>query len=310
MKDKTEKTEELVIVGSGPAGLTAAIYTAREDLAPIVISGRAPGGQLMLTTEVDDYPGFPKGVLGPQLMHLFRAQAERFGTRFIEEELVSVKLKKRPFTIRTETQTVHAKAIIIATGASARWLDLPSEQRLIGRGVSACAVCDGPFFRDKRVIVVGGGDTAMREAQHLSKFASRVIVVHRRGEMRAKEALRKLVADKTNVEFLLYHAVEEVLGSDKVTGVRVKNTQNGEISVIEAEGIFIAIGHHPNTSFLKGQLELNKEGYIVVKDETKTSIAGVFIAGDVADFKYRQAVTAAGSGAKAALDAEEYLDKL
>lgn len=302
--------EKLVIIGSGPAGLTAAIYTAREDLAPVVISGRTPGGQLMLTTEVDDYPGFPKGVLGPELMHYFRAQAERFQARFIEEDVISVKLKKSPLEVRTETQTILTRSVIIATGASARWLDLPSEQRMIGRGVSACAVCDGPFFRDKRVIVVGGGDTAMREVQHLAKFAAKVIVVHRRGEMKAKEALRKLVAGKANVEFVLHHTIEEVLGSDKVTGVRVKNTQNGEVSVLETDGIFIAIGHKPNTGFLKGQLKLNDEGYIAVRDETKTSIPGVFVAGDVGDWKYRQAITAAGSGAKAALDAEEYLDKL
>lgn len=305
-----DKTEKLVIIGSGPAGLTAAIYAARSNLNPVVVAGRTPGGQLTLTTDVDDFPGFPDGVQGPELMRLFRAQAEKFGTRFVDEDVVSVNFKESPLIINTETQEILAECVIVATGASAQWLGLPSEQKLIGRGVSACAICDGLFFRGKKVIIVGGGDVAMREAQHLSKVASEVTVVHRRDEFRAKPALVELVKSKPNVKFLVNSAVEEVLGEDKVTGVKIKNTQTGEVSEIEIDGVFIAIGHRPNTDFLKDQLELDAKGYIAVKDETKTSKEGVFVAGDVADFSYRQGITAAGAGCKAALDAEEYLERV
>lgn len=303
-----KKAEKIVIIGSGPAGLAAAIYAARGDLSPVVITGRSPGGQLMLTTDVDDYPGFPDGVQGPELMAKFRAQAERFETKFIHEDVISVDFAKYPFKIKTETQTLEALSVILATGASARWLGLPSEQRLIGRGVSACAVCDAPFFKGKRVIIVGGGDAAMREAQHLSKVAKTVTLVHRRGTFRAQAALQDLVKSKSNVNFIMDSAVEEVLATEKVTGVKIKNISTGEITEVETDGIFIAIGHKPNTDFLKGQVELNEQGYIVVKDETQTSAPGVFVAGDVADYKYRQAITAAGAGCKAALDAEEYLE--
>lgn len=302
--------EKIVIIGSGPAGLTAAIYAARSNLNPLVIAGRTPGGQLTLTTDVDDFPGFPEGIQGPELMALFRKQAEKFGTRFIDEDVTAVDLKGAPFKITTETQEVSAKAVIVATGASAQWLGLPSEQRLIGKGVSACATCDGPFFRDKKIIIVGGGDVAMREAQHLSKYASEVTVVNRRDEFRAKPALVDLVKTKTKVKFLMNSVVEEVLGEDKVTGVKIKNTQTGEISEMEIDGVFVAIGHRPNTEFLGSHLHLDEKGYLVVKDETQTSVPGVFVAGDVADFRYRQAITAAAAGCKAALDAEEYLEKL
>lgn len=305
-----KKIEKLVIIGSGPAGLTAAIYAARSDLEPLVIAGRTPGGQLTLTTDVDDYPGFPQGIQGPELMSLFRAQAERFNTRFISEDAVSVDFSQSPFKIITETQEIFALTIIIATGASAQWLGLPSEQKLIGRGVSACATCDGPFFKGKRIIIVGGGDVAMREAQHLSKIAAEVTLVHRREEFRAKPALVELVQERPNIKFLMNSTVEEILGEDKVTGVRIKNTKSGEISEREIDGVFIAIGHRPNTDFLKGHLHLDEKGYIAAKDETGTSISGIFVAGDVADFKYRQAVTAAGAGCKAALDVEEYLEGL
>lgn len=305
-----EKVEKLVIIGSGPAGLTAATYAARSNLNPVVIAGRTPGGQLTLTTDVDDYPGFPDGIAGPQLMSQFRKQAERFGTRFIDEDVTSVDFKESPFRITTETEEVLAEVVIIATGASAQWLGLPSEQKLIGRGVSACATCDGPFFRGKKIIIVGGGDVAMREAQHLSKFATEVTIVHRRDEFRAKPALVELVKTKQNVKFLMNSAVEEVLGDEKVTGVKIKNTVTGEVSEMETGGVFVAIGHRPNTDFLKGQLNLDEKGYIQVLEETLTSVPGVFVAGDVADFKYRQAITAAGAGCKAALDAEEYLEKL
>lgn len=303
-----DKTEQLVIIGSGPAGLTAAIYAGRGNLNPLLISGRQAGGQLMLTTDVDDYPGFPEGIQGPDLMNLFRKQAERFATRFIAEDVISVDFSQKPFVIKTETQRIKTESVIIATGASAKWLGLESEKRLIGKGVSACAVCDGAFFKGKKVVVVGGGDTAMREAQHLSKFASHVTVIHRRGELRAQAALIELIKSKKNVDFLMNRIIEEFLGEDKLEKVKLKDTQNDEISMMEVDGAFIAIGHNPNTGFLKGQVDLDDQGYIVVHDETKTSAAGVFVAGDVSDHRYRQGVTAAGSGCKAALDVEDFLE--
>lgn len=300
--------EKVVIIGSGPAGLTAAIYAARAGLGPLLVAGCVPGGQLTATTDVDDYPGFPLGIQGPQLMEKFRAQATRFGTRFVPEDVVSVNFKSHPFEIKTESQSILAKMVILATGASAIWLQLPSEQRLRGRGVSACAVCDGPFFKDKKVVVVGGGDTAMREAQHLSHYAKEVLIIHRRDKFRAKAALQELIKTKSNVEFMMDCIMEEVLGEEKVTGVKIKNTKTGEVSEIAVEGVFVAIGHHPNTHFLDSQVELDDKGYIVLKGETHTSVPGVFVAGDVSDPLYRQAVTAAGAGCKAALDAEAHLE--
>ncbi len=302
-----DKKEKLIIVGSGPAGLTAAIYASRGNLNPVVISGRQPGGQLMLTTDVDDFPGFPEGVQGPDLMVKMRAQAEKFGTRFIDEDCISVDLKQKPFIVKTETQELESEAIIVATGASAMWLGLPSEEKLIGRGISSCATCDGPFFKEKDVIVVGGGDTAMREVQHLSKFCKSVTVVHRRGEFRAQAALVDLVKSKTNVKFLMNSAIEEFIGDQKLEKVKIKNTETGEVSEMPIDGVFVAIGHKPNVEFLNGQVELDG-GYIKVSNETHSNIEGVFIAGDVADHHYRQAVTAAGSGCKAAMDVEEYLE--
>ncbi|MEK7617099.1 MAG: thioredoxin-disulfide reductase [Patescibacteria group bacterium] len=310
--------EKLIIIGSGPAGLTAAIYAARGSLAPVVVSGREAGGQLMLTTDVDDFPGFDTGIQGPELMEKMRKQAERFDTRFVDEDVVSVDLQARPFVIKTETCNLKTETLIIATGASAMWLGIPSEQRLIGKGVSSCAVCDGFFFKDKNVIVVGGGDTAMREAAYLSKLCKKVIVVHRRDKLRAQLALQELVKSKKNVDFIWNTVVEEILGQDpstssgqdKVTGVRLKNTQNGKISQLGIDGVFIAIGHKPNTGFLKGQLPLDEKGYVKVLNETHTEVKGVFVAGDVADYHYRQAVTAAGMGCKAAFDVEEYLSRL
>lgn len=301
------KVEKLIIIGSGPAGLTAAIYAARGNLNPLVIAGRAAGGQLMLTTDVDDFPGFPEGIQGPELMEKMRKQAERFETRFINEDVVSVDFSQKPFTITTETQTFQSETVIIATGASAMWLGLESETKLRGKGISACAVCDGFFFRGKNLIVVGGGDTAMREAQHLSKIANHVTVVHRRDEWRAQPALEKLIESKENVSFKLNSEIAEFLGEEKLTGVKIKDTRTGEISEMKIDGVFIAIGHKPNTDFLKGQIELDN-GYIVVKDETRTSVEGVFVAGDVSDHRYRQGVTAAGAGCKAALDVEDYLE--
>ena len=302
--------EKLIIIGSGPAGLTAATDASGGGLNPLVIAGREAGGQLVLTTDVDDFPGFPEGIQGPDLMDRMRKQAERFDTRFINEDVVSVDLKNKPFTIKTENSELLTTSLIIATGASAMWLGLESEERLKGKGVSACAVCDGFFFKGKNIVVVGGGDTAMREVNYLSKLCNKVIVVHRRDSLRAQEALQKLVKAKENVEFVWNSTIEEILGQDKVLGVKLKNTQNGAISELEIDGVFVAIGHKPNTDFLKGQIDLDEKGYIKVTEETKTSIEGVFSAGDVSDYKYRQGVTAAGAGCKATFDVEEYLEKL
>lgn len=307
---ENSKVEKLIIIGSGPAGLTAAIYAARGNLNPLVIAGREAGGQLVLTTDVDDYPGFEEGIQGPDLMAKMRKQAERFSTRFVNEDVVFVDLKKQPFEIKTESLILNSYSLILATGASAMWLGLESEQRLRGKGVSACAVCDGFFFKGKVVAVVGGGDTAMREANYLSKVCKQVVVIHRRDKLRAQPALQELVKSKQNVNFIWNSEVEEVLGQEKVTGLKLKNTQTGEISQLEVDGIFVAIGHKPNTDFLKGQLGLDEKGYVVVENETRTEIPGVFVAGDVADYKYRQAVTAAGAGCKAAFDVEEYLENL
>lgn len=306
---RNSKIEKLIIIGSGPAGLTAAIYAARGSLNPLVIAGRAAGGQLTLTTDVDDFPGFPEGIQGPQLMEKMRKQAERFNTRFINEDVISVDLKTKPFVVNTESGSLKTESLIIATGASAKWLGLESEQRLRGKGVSACAVCDGFFFKDKKVAVVGGGDTALREANYLSKLAAKVIIIHRRDQLRGQAVLQDLVKSRPNVDFVWNAEMEEVLGEDKVTGLKIKNTQTGQISKLELDGLFVAIGHQPNTDFLKGQLKLDEKGYIAVHDETKTFVEGVFVAGDVADYQYRQAVTAAGAGCKAAFDAEEYLEK-
>lgn len=304
------KVEKLIIIGSGPAGLTAAIYAARGGLNPLIISGREAGGQLVLTTDVDDYPGFPEGIQGPDLMISMRKQAERFNVRFVNEDVISVNFKKRPFEIKTETYNLTTEALIIATGASAMWLGLESEQRLRGKGVSACAVCDGFFFKDKDVIVIGGGDTAMREAQHLSKLCKKVIIVHRRAQLRAQKALEDLVKSKPNIEFKFNTVLEEVLGDEMVKSVKLKNVQTGKVEELPINGVFVAIGHKPNTDFLKGQLELDEKGYIVARDEVFTNIEGIFAAGDVSDFKYRQAVTAAGSGTKATLEAEHYLERI
>lgn len=305
-----ESIEKLVIIGSGPAGLTAAIYAARGALNPLVIAGREAGGQLVTTTDVDDFPGFPEGVQGPELMQNMRRQAERFETRFIDEDVISVDFSQKPLTIKTETQTLQTEAVIVATGASAMWLGIESEQKLRGKGVSACAVCDGFFFKDKDVLVVGGGDAAMREAQHLSKICKNVTIIHRRDTLKAQIALIETVKSKPNVKFIWNSELAEVLGNEKVTGVKLKNNKTGEITEMQLDGVFVAIGHKPNTDFLKGQLDLDEKGYIVIHDETKTKVEGVFVAGDAADYKYRQAVTAAGMGCKATFDAEEYLESL
>ncbi|MDP8228693.1 MAG: thioredoxin-disulfide reductase [Candidatus Electryoneaceae bacterium] len=300
----------VIILGSGPAGLTAAIYTARAGLTPLVIEGIQPGGQLTITTEVENYPGFPDGVMGPQLMDMFREQAEKFGTSYITDMATSVDLRKRPFTVMIDKQKLTADAIIISTGATARLLGLESESMLMGRGVSACATCDGWFFRGKEIVVIGGGDSACEEADYLTKFASKVTMIHRRDKLRATTIMRKRVFDNPKVEILWNHIVVDFVGSEEtmLQGVQVKHTQTREESLFKCDGAFLALGHRPNTELFVGQLDLNENGYLITKpDCSLTNIPGVFACGDVQDHTYQQAVTAAGSGCIAAIDAERFL---
>lgn len=310
MKEIEGKEFNVVIVGSGPAGLTAALYAARADLSPIVFEGPEPGGQLMQTTDVENYPGYPEGVMGPKMMEDFRKQATRFGADCRYGYVTDIDFEKRPYKITVdEKTTVFAKTIIISTGASAMWLDLPSEQRLRGKGVSACATCDGAFFRNEHVAIVGGGDTAMEEALFLTKFASKVTVIHRRDELRASKAMQNRAFENKKIEFLWNSELQEVLGDKVVQGIRVKNNKTDEESVLEdVTGVFIAIGHKPNTDLFKGVLEMDDVGYIRTKGQsTETDLPGVFASGDAMDPTYRQAVTAAGTGCRAALDAERFL---
>lgn len=304
-----ESLYDVIIIGSGPAGLTAAIYTGRARLKTLVMGGATWGGQLMLTSEVENFPGFPDGILGPELMGKMRTQAERFGAKILFEDVTSVDFSSRPFKISVSDKSFEAKAVIIATGASAKWLGLPSEARLRGRGVSACATCDAPFFRDKKAVVVGGGDTAMDEALALAKYAREVTIVHRRDQLRAIEILRERVFANKKIKFVWNSVVEDILGKDRVEGVKLKNVQTGEETTLPTDAVFLAIGHKPNTYVFKGQIDLDENGYIIVHDETKTSVEGVFAAGDNQDRRYKQAVTAAGSGCRAALDAEKYVQE-
>jgi thioredoxin reductase (NADPH) len=309
--EKNERVENVVIEGSGAAGLTAAIYAARANLEPLVLEGRQPGGQLTITSDVENYPGFPEGIQGPDLMDLMRKQATRFGARCLNEEVVEVDLGGRPFSIRSDKETYRCKSLIIASGASARFLGLPSEERFMGRGVSACATCDGFFFKNQEVMVVGGGDTACEEALFLTNFATRVRMIHRREELRASKIMQERVMKHPKVEILWNAVVEEVLGEDPkgVTGVRLRNTKTQDRFEERCDGIFIAIGHVPNTSVFMGKLEMDPKGYIVTQNGTRTNVEGVFAAGDVQDPTYRQAVTAAGSGCMAALDAFHFLEE-
>ncbi len=301
---------ELIIMGSGPAGMTAAIYAARGNLKPLVITGLPPGGQLMLTSEVENYPGFPDGILGPELMDRMRKQAERFGAEFLEYDVTSVNLLKYPFEVRVNEDVYKAKAIIIATGASVKWLGLESERRLIGRGVSSCATCDAPFFNDKDVVVVGGGDTAIDDALMLTKYAKKVTVVHRRDKLRASKILQNRAFKNRKINFKWNSVVEDIIGDKKVESVVIKDVKTGERSKIDCQGVFVAIGHKPNTDLFKEQIEMDDNGYIIRKSNTETNIKGVFVAGDVCDTRYRQAITAAGMGCQAAMDAEKYLESI
>jgi thioredoxin reductase (NADPH) len=298
----------VIIIGSGPAGYTAAIYAARANLSVLVLQGYQAGGQLMQTSEVENYPGFEEGILGPEMMEKFEQQARRFEAELIPEDVIEVDFSRRPFVVKTDTAEYRGRAIIIATGASAKWLGLPNEQRLQGRGVSACATCDGFFFRNKDVIVVGGGDTAMEEAIFLTRYANHVTIVHRRNTFRASKIMQERAQKNPKISFLMESEVVDVLGNDAVTGVRTRNVRTGEESTLKAEGLFIAIGHQPNTSLFKGAIKMDEVGYIIPEEHTMTNIPGVFAAGDVTDHRYRQAVTAAGDGCRAAIDLERWLE--
>ncbi len=301
---------DVIIIGSGPAGLTAAIYTARANLKPLLIEGLEAGGQLMITTAVENFPGFSDGIMGPELMGAMRLQAERFGTEIVQENVTGVDLSRPPFIVKTDGTDYQARAVILATGASARLLGLPSERRLMGHGVSTCATCDGFFYRNRPIAVVGGGDSALEEAIFLTKFASRVTLIHRRDSLRGSKIMRDKAAKNPKIAFRWNSIVEEVKDIEKgvVTGVLLRDTVTGERSDLPLEGLFVAIGHTPNTSLVAGQLALDANGYVVTHDGTQTSVPGVFACGDVQDHVYRQAITAAGSGCMAALDAERFIE--
>jgi thioredoxin reductase (NADPH) len=305
-------TEDVIILGSGPAGLTAALYTARANLRPLIIEGNETGGQLVLTTLVENYPGFPEGLLGPELISQMRQQAERFGARFLKGDATAADLSSNPFTLVVDDEPRQTKALIVATGASANLLGLESERKLLGHGVSTCATCDGFFFRDQQVAVVGGGDSAVEEALFLTKFATKVTLIHRRDKLRASKIMQERTFANPKIEILWNRTIAEILDASqgKVTGVTTRVDGSTSIETLACDGVFIAIGHSPNTKLFTGQLEMDERGYIVTHDGTMTSVPGVFAAGDVQDHVYKQAVTAAGSGCMAALDAERYLESL
>ncbi|HWL64862.1 MAG TPA: thioredoxin-disulfide reductase [Actinomycetota bacterium] len=306
---ETDK-RDVVVIGSGPAGLTAAVYAARANLQPLVIEGVEAGGQLMLTTDVENYPGFVDGIMGPELMERMRKQAARFGTEYLTDNVTSVDLSSQPFTIKTSGDTVRTRSLIISTGASAKMLGVPGEKELLGHGVSTCATCDGFFFKDQELLIVGGGDSALEEAIFLTKFAAKVTVVHRRDSLRASKIMQDRALSNDKIGFIWDSVLTEISGNGKVAAARLKNVKTGAESNVDAGGVFVAIGHTPNTSLFEGQLELSG-GYIVTEGEdTQTSVPGVFAAGDVVDFRYRQAITAAGMGCMAAIDAERYLESL
>jgi thioredoxin reductase (NADPH) len=301
---------KLIIIGGGPAGYTAALYAARANLEPLVIEGFSWGGQLMITSDVENYPGYPEGVLGPQMMQDFRAQAQRFGTEFISDDVTAIDFSERPFKVSVGEDEYRAEAVIVATGATARQLNLESERRLQGRGVTYCAVCDAAFYRDKEVVVVGGGDSAMEEAVFVSKFASKVTLVHRRDQFRASPIMVDRARANEKIEFVLNSVVEDVLGEDKVEAVRLRNVKTGEVTDLPTDGVFVAIGHDPTTALFKGVLDMDEAGYLLTEGKsTITNVPGVFAAGDVVDHVYRQAVTAAGMGCQSALDAERFLSE-
>ena len=304
------KLYDVIIIGSGPAGYTAAIYAARANLSVLMLQGYQVGGQLMLTSDVENYPGFEEGIVGPSMMEKFEVQARRFGTELIPEDVISVDFHNRPFIVTTDSDEYHARALIISTGASAKWLGLPSEQRLQGRGVSACATCDGFFFKNKDVAVIGGGDTAMEEATFLTRYANHVTVIHRRDSLRASKIMQDRAFKNPKISFIWDTEITEVLGENEVSGLRLRNVKTDEESILPIQGFFLAIGHKPNTDLFKGILDMDNVGYIVPVEHTMTNIPGVFAAGDVTDHRYRQAVTAAGDGCRAAIDTERWLEGL
>ena len=298
---------DVIVIGSGPAGLTAALYCGRALLKTLVIAGAIPGGQLMLTTEVENFPGFEEPILGPDLIQRMRKQAERFGAEFVQDDATGVDFKSRPFKVKTGNETYESNAIIIATGSSAKWLGLDSETRLRGKGVSSCATCDGFFFRGKDTVTVGGGDVATEDTLFLTRFVNHATIVHRRNELRASKIVQERAFKNPKISFVWDSIVEEVLGEQKVEGVRIRNVKTGKQEVLKCDGLFVAIGHQPNTALFQGQIELDEKEYVVTREGTATSVEGVFAGGDVRDFHYRQAVTAAGDGCRAAMDAEGYL---
>ena len=308
INSKQTKLFDVIIIGSGPAGYTAGIYTSRAKLATKIITGTLPGGQLMTTSEVENYPGFPNGIFGPELMMNMRQQAERFGSSIVDDEVVKVNFQTTPFVITTHSEIYESKSVLICTGASPRKLGIKSEQQFAGRGLSYCATCDGPFFRGEDIVVVGGGDTALEEATFLTKFGKSVKIVHRRSSLRASKILQEKAFENPKIEFLWNRVVSDIKGNDKKIGeIVVNDVNNGNEQILPAGGLFVAIGHEPNTSIFKGQVDMDERGYIILKNHTKTSVEGIFAAGDVHDYRYRQAITAGGFGCMAALDVEKWL---